>query len=65
MSSQSHTQRQEENRRASPGTYVSFYQGDKFTEAPSIYLGHVGEKWFIRSPLIQSLERELGLPFGV
>lgn len=65
VSSQNHTQRQEESRRASPGAYVSFYQGDKFIEAPSIYLGPIGQKWSTCSPLNQSLERGLGLPLWV
>lgn len=50
MPSQNHTQRQEESGRASPGTYVCLYQGHKFTEAPSIYLGLIGWKWSMCSP---------------
>lgn len=65
LSSQNHTQKQEERRRASPGAYVSFYQGDTFTEAPSIYLSPNGQKWSTCSLLNQLLEGELGLPLWV
>lgn len=62
MSSQNHVQRQEEDRGLLLG---HFHQGNKFTEAPSVYLGHTGQRWFTCSPVNQPLERGVELTFLV